>query len=173
MIGGTRLTTLRLVPIMPRMSNIGRLGCVGLTVYLIVVACSSAPTLSDDARTVHQVDALIVSLADAYRGRAVDRLMAGFAPSLSGNEGLRQAAEGVFARFNQIELTIVVDRMHLEGKTVTVFLHWDGRWRSDEKDPVARQGTARFVVAAGDPAVITEVIGENPFGAVPDGSAHS
>jgi len=158
---------------MPRMSLIARLWSVGLTLSLIVVACASAPTLSEDAKAVQRVDALIVSLADAYRGRAVDRLMAGFAPSVSGNEQLRHTAEGVFARFDQIELTIVVDRMHFEGNTATVFLHWDGRWRSDEKDPLLRQGTARFVVAAGSPAMITEVIGENPFGTVPDASAQS
>ena len=158
---------------MPRMSNLGRLAYVGLAICLVAVACSSAPTLSEDAAAVRRVDALIASLGDAYRGRAVDRLMAGFAPSFSGSEQLRQAAEEVFVRFDRIELTIVVDRMHLEGKTATVFLHWDGRWRSDDKDPLLRQGTARFVVMTGGPAVITEVTGGNPFGVVPDASAHS
>jgi hypothetical protein len=139
---------------------------VVLTVCL--AACAGAPKLSDDARLVFRVEGLVASLARAYQEKAAQDLFAGMAPTLRDRETLRKTVEEVFARYDQIELTLSVDRVHLEGKTVTVFLHWDGRWRQSAHEPIIRQGTARFLVEDGEPPLLTDVVGENPFVPTPD-----
>jgi len=136
---------------------------------LCLAACAGGPQLSEDARLVRRVEGVVVSLARAYERKDAHALFDGVAPTLPGRESLRAAAEDAFARFDRIELALSIERVHLEGSAATVFVHWDGRWRRTGREPLARQGTARFVVAAGDDAQLIDVVGENPFGPVPDG----
>jgi hypothetical protein len=136
---------------------------------LCLAACAGGPQLSEDARLVRRVEGVVVSLARAYEHQDAQALFDGVAPTLPGRESLRAAVEDAFARFDRIELTLSIERVHLEGSTTAVFVHWDGRWRQAAREPLARQGTARFVVTAGNQVQLVDVVGENPFGPVPDG----
>lgn len=144
-----------------------------LVVTACLAACAGAPKLSDDARSVFRVQGLVASLARAYQDKAAQDLFAGMAPALRDRETFRKTVEDAFARYDHIELTLSVDRVHLEGKTVTVFLHWDGRWRQSAREPIIRQGTARFLVEDGASPLLTDVVGENPFAPIPDGGSLS
>lgn len=136
-----------------------------LLIVTVLTACSGAPKLSDDGRVVRDVHALILDLERAYEGRDRAALMAGVAAQFSERDALDRAAEATFARFDQVELVLTVERIHLEKKTATVYLHWDGQWRQSADPPIARQGTARFVVDAEPRPLLTAVVGDNPFAA--------
>lgn len=139
-----------------------------LVLVVSLAACAGAPKLSDDARSVLRVEGLLASLTRAYQAKAAPDFFAGMAPTLRDREALRKAVVDAFARYDHIELTLSVDRVHLEGKIVTVFLHWDGRWRQSAHEPIIRQGTARFLVEDGESPLLTDVVGENPFVPIPD-----
>jgi hypothetical protein len=136
--------------------------------FLGIAACSGGPELSDDGRSVRRVDGLVMALARAYEQKDLQALLAGTSPTMPVRDALRGSAERAFARYDRIELAVSIDRVHLDGKTATVFLHWDGRWAQTARDPLIRQGTARFVVDASDPALLTDVVGESPFAPLPD-----
>jgi hypothetical protein len=132
---------------------------------MVLSACSSAPKLSDDGRLVRDVNALVVELGRAYEQRDIGALMAGVATQFPEREALQRGAEATFERFDRIELTLTIERVHLEGKTATVFLHWDGQWRTSAAAPVIRQGSARFVVDTDHGPTLAAVLGDNPFSA--------
>jgi ketosteroid isomerase-like protein len=138
-----------------------------LLVIMALSACSSAPKLSDDGRLVRDVDAFVAELGRAYEHRDLTALMDGVATQFPEREALQRTAEAVFDRFDNIDLALTVERVHLEGKTATVYLHWDAQWRAAGGAPIARQGTARFVVETDDRPVLTAVLGDNPFAASP------
>lgn len=135
----------------------------GILVMIVLGACSGAPKLTDDGRLVRDVNALIAGLGRAYEQRDATSLMAGVATQYPERDALRRAAEEAFGRFDRIELTLTVERIHLEGKTATVFLHWDGQWRTAAAAPVVRQGSARFVVDTDSAPALAAVAGDNPF----------
>jgi len=149
---------------MPRMRRM-LIGAV-LTLWCSA-ACSGAAPLSEDARIAREADALVVSMARAYESKDLSGVMAGLAARLSDRQEIEQATRQAFDRFDRIELAISVDRIHLEGREVTVFAHWDGRWREANRVPIVRQGTVRLVMAAGTPVLVVQITGHNPFGLVP------
>lgn len=131
---------------------------------VIVAACSNGPHLSDDGRWIHRVSDLVASLERSYQRENLSGLLAGMAPTMPGREAVREAAEAAFARYDRIDLALTVDRIHLDGPTATVFLHWDGRWGTpDSDDGMVRQGAARFVVASGEPLLVSDILGDSPF----------
>ncbi len=144
-----------------------------LVLMVCLAACAGAPKLSDDAKSVLRVEGSVASLARAYQEKAAQDLFAAMAPALRDREIFRKAVEDAFARYDHIELTLSVDRVHLEGKTITVFLHWDGRWRQSAHEPIIRQGTARFLVEDGEPPLLIDVVGENPFVPTVDAGSHA
>jgi hypothetical protein len=130
-------------------------------------ACSGTPKLTDDGRLIRDVTVLVGDLDRAYEARDESGLMAGVAAQFPDRDAFRQAAKSTFDRFERIALTPTIDRVHLEGKTATVFLHWDAQWTASGSSPIAKQGTARFVVDAENRPVLTAVLGDNPFTADP------
>lgn len=139
----------------------------GLTALLLILtvssACSSAPKLSDDGRLVRDVTALIGELERAYEQRDERGVMAGVAEDFPDRDAFRRNVAATFERFDRIELTPTIERVHLDGKSATVSLHWDAQWTVSGKAPIARQGTARFVVDAEGRPALTAVLGDNPF----------
>jgi len=142
-------------------------GRAAFLVMVVLQACSSTPKLSDDGRRVRDVTTFVSELDRAYEHRDATALMSGVAKQFSEREALQRTAEAVFDRFDRIELGLTIERIHLEGKTATVFLHWDGQWRAGGSAPIARQGTARFEVDTDPRPVLTAVLGDNPFVANP------
>ena len=140
---------------------------VALLIVTALTACSGAPKLSDDGRLVRDVHALIGELERAYERRDRPAFMAGVAAQFPGRDALQGSADAAFERFSHIELALTVERVHLEGKTATVYLHWDGQWRASADQPIVRQGTARFVVDAEIRPLLTAVLGDNPFAVSP------
>jgi hypothetical protein len=130
-------------------------------------ACSSTPKLTDDGRLVRDVAAFVAELERAYEDRDKAALLAGVATQFPDREALQRTVEGVFDRFDRIELGLIIERVHLEAKTATVYLHWDAQWRADGSAPIAGQGTARFEVETEGRPVLTAVVGDNPFAASP------
>ncbi len=135
---------------------------------MLLSACSGAPKLSDDGRLVRDVNVLVTELGRAYEQRDITALMDDVATQFPERDALRRAAEAAFGRFDRIELTLIVERVHLEGTTATVFLHWDGQWRASSAAPIIRQGTARFVVDTAQSPALVAVSGDNPFSPAPD-----
>ncbi|MEW6682611.1 MAG: hypothetical protein AB1451_06765 [Nitrospirota bacterium] len=130
-------------------------------------ACSSAPKLSDDGRLVRDVAALVAELERAYEHRDGAALMSGVATQFPDRETLQRTAQAAFDQFDRIDLALTIERIHLEGQTATVSLHWDAQWRAAGSAPIARQGTARFLVETDVRPVLTAVLGDNPFVASP------
>lgn len=149
------------------MRRMSRWRCIALLVVTALTACSGTPKLSDDGRLVRDVNALIGELERAYERRDRPALMDGVAALFPARDALQRSAEAAFERFNHIELALTVERVHLEGKTATVYLHWDGLWQVSADQPITRQGTARFVIDSETRPLLTAVLGDNPFAARP------
>ena len=143
---------------------------VVFVVLAALQACSSTPKLSDEGRSVRGVVGLVTDLEHAYEQRDESALMAGMAKEFPDRETLQRTVQSVFDRFDRIDLTITVERIHLEGETATVYLHWDAQWRAQGSAPIARQGTARFEVGTDGRPMLTAVLGDNPFAATPANS---
>ncbi len=152
---------------MRRMSGWGRAGVLAM---MVLSACSGAPKLSDDGRLVRDVNALVTDLGRAYERRDMAAFMEKVATQFPERAAFQRTTEAVVGRFDRIEMTFTVERVHLEGKTATVFLHWDGQWRAAAAAPLIRQGTARFVVATDQAPTLVAVSGDNPFVSSSDAS---
>lgn len=142
-------------------------GRIAFLVTVALHACSSAPKLSDDGRLVRDVAAFVAELERAYEHRDGTALMTGVSKQFPEREALQRTAETVFDRFERIELGLTIERIHLEGKSATVYLHWDAQWRAAGSAPITRQGTARFEVETDARPVLIAVLGDNPFAASP------
>lgn len=138
---------------------------VVVSILLVSAACSSGPHLTDDGRSINRVSALVKVLERAYQQEDLEALLAGTTPDMPGREAMQEAAQQAFARYARIELAVTIDRIHLDGPTATVFVHWDGRWAGPSSDAFVRQGAARFVVASGTQVLVSEIVGDNPFAA--------
>lgn len=136
---------------------------VVVPVLLMSTACSSGPHLSDDGRSINRVSALVKVLERAYQQEDLQALLAGTTPDMPGRDAMQEAAQRAFDRYARIELAVTIDRIHLDGPTATVFVHWDGRWAGPSSDAFVRQGAARFVVASGPQPLVSEIVGDNPF----------
>ncbi len=145
-----------------------------VVVFLAVLsACAGAPKLTEDGRRVQVVAAFVGELSHAYERRDATAVMAGIAPSFADREGLRRTVESTVAEFDDIDLALTIERIHLDAEAATVYLRWDGRWRAAGRDPIVRQGAARFIVETGERSLLVAVVGDMPFlpaGATPAGS---
>jgi hypothetical protein len=148
--------------------------CRTAVVFLAVLsACAGTPKLTEDGRRVQVVAAFVGELGHAYERRDATAVMAGIAPSFADRDELRRNVESAVAGFDDIDLALTIERIHLDVETATVYLRWDGRWRAAGRDPIVRQGAARFIVETGERSLLTAVVGDMPFlpaGATPAGS---
>ncbi|MFZ5876176.1 MAG: hypothetical protein ACOYXU_07170 [Nitrospirota bacterium] len=139
----------------------------------VLSACAGGPKLTDDGRRVQGVAEFVAELGHAYERRDASAVMAGIAPSFADREALRRDVEAAAAGFDEIELPLTIERIHLDADTATVYLRWDGQWRAAGREPIVRQGAARFIVDTRERSLLTAVIGDTPFapvGATPAGS---
>jgi len=138
-----------------------------LLVMAALQACSSTPKLSDDGRLVRDVTAFVAELERAYEARDMRALMNGVATRFPDREDLQRTAQEVFDQYDHIDLTLTIERVHLEGKTATVYSHWDAQWRAAGGAPITRQGSARFEIDTDASPTLAAVLGDNPFAARP------
>jgi hypothetical protein len=143
-------------------------------VFLVMLsACAGGPKLTDDGRRVQAVAEFVAELGHAYERRDAAAVMADIAPAFADRDALRRDVEAAAAEFDDIDLPLTIERIHLEADTATVYVLWDGQWRAAGRDPIVRQGAARFIVDTGARSLLTAVIGDTPFipvGATPAGS---
>jgi hypothetical protein len=155
---------------MRRMSWKGR----STVIFLVVLsACAGGPKLTDDGRRVQAVTEFISELGHAYERRDAAAVMAGVAPSFADRDALRRGVEAAAAEFDKIDLPLTIERIHLDADSATVYLRCDGQWRAAGREPIVRQGAARFIVDTRERSLLTAVIGDTPFvpvGATPAGS---
>jgi hypothetical protein len=134
-----------------------------VVVLAVLSACAGGPKLTEDGHRVQAVAELVADLGDAYERRDPAAVMAEIASSFADREALRRDVEAAAAGFDDIDLTLTIERIHLEADTATVYLRWDGQWRAAGREPIARQGAARFIVATGVRPRLTGVVGDTPF----------
>jgi hypothetical protein len=141
--------------------------CRSVVVFLVVLsACAGGPKLTDDGRRVQAVAEFVAELGHAYERRDADAVMADIAPSFADRDALRRDVESAAAEYDKIDLPLTIERIHLDPDTATVYLRWDGQWRAAGREPIARQGAARFIVDTRERSLLTAVIGDTPFGPV-------
>lgn len=140
---------------------------------LVLGACAGGPKLTDDGRRIRAVAEFVAQLGHAYERRDAAAVMAGIAPSFADRDALRRDVEAAAAGFEEIDLPLTIERIHLESDTATVYVRWDGQWRAAGRDPIVRQGASRFIVDTRERPLVTAVIGDMPFVPVDDTPAGS
>jgi hypothetical protein len=138
----------------------------GVVVLLALSGCAGAPKLTDDGRRIQDVDAFVAAIGHAYERRDAAGVMNAVAQDFADRDALRRELEATFARFDAIGLALTIERIHLDGDAATVYLRWDGRWRAAEREPILRQGAARFLVRTRERSELAAVVGDTPFGPV-------
>jgi hypothetical protein len=136
-------------------------------VFLLALsACAGGPKLTDDGRRVEAVAEFVSELGHAYERRDAAAVMAEIAPTFADRDAVRRDVEAAAAGFDDIDLPLTIERIHLDADTATVYLRWDGQWRAAGREPIVRQGAARFIVEIRERPLLTAVIGDTPFGPV-------
>lgn len=136
---------------------------MAVVLLAVLSACAGAPKLTEDGRRVQSVAGFVADLSRAYERRDAAAVMAGIAPSFADRDALQRTVEAAAAGFDDIDLPVTIERIHLDADTATVYVRWDGRWRGPGRDPVVRQGAARFIVQTRERVLLTAVVGDMPF----------
>lgn len=135
------------------------LSCVSLG-----CATKKEPRYPEDHNRFVRIDAAVERLRTAYVEKNLSDIEQLMVP-LDRLETLGQDIRDDFQTFEEISLDLSIDRITVDGDTIEVFVHWQGRWKRTPTEAEIRDrghGMLRWIGVQS--ILLQHVQGDLPFG---------
>jgi hypothetical protein len=140
--------------------------CLVLLAVQVLGCATKEPRYPADHARYQKIDAAVEGLQRAYAKRDLSAFRALLLPS-----GLLDRVEidvsKDFESFEEITLDFSIERIVVDGETVDVFVHWQGKWKKKQEETGVLErghGVLRFVGIQS--ILLKSVEGDLPFGMV-------
>ncbi|MBI5755895.1 MAG: hypothetical protein HZA12_03130 [Nitrospirae bacterium] len=130
--------------------------------FTIMAGCAGKEILSEDAVRIGKSVDFVNELKGLYEQRD-ERLISMFSKEYLEEGDIKRVIMQDTARFNDISLSLFIDRIEVEKEKVNISAHWNGTWKDVEKT-YREGGSAVILVLYGDSIHIIGVKGDSPFG---------
>lgn len=117
------------------------------------------------ATTVRRIDEALHSITESYEKKDEKSFFSGFDPAFKFLAPLKNQVLRDFETFSEIDVTITIDRVEIEGELISAAVHWGGVWKSSSQGrPLEKKGHALFTWKSGEAPKLLEIRGDPPFG---------
>ena len=132
-------------------------------IITLITGCAGKVILSDDAVRIRKVTDFVYEIKDLYEQRN-ENLLAMFSSEYLASAGdLKTAILKDMEGFDNISLSLFIDRIEMSDEHVNISIHWNGAWKGPEK--TFREGGSMVLLTSyGDPIRIMGFKGDSPFG---------
>jgi len=129
-----------------------------------LAACASDTKKPSPVHTeVGQVTDTLRHLTQAYAEKKTDRFLEQLSPASKLRESLEQQIPKSFARFSEVTLSIVIERIEIKEKQLLTAVRWKGTWKKDAASRFEKRGHALFIWAPRKEPKLLKIKGRSPF----------
>ena len=132
-----------------------------LLLFTIMAGCAGKEILSEDAVRIRKSVDFVNELKGLYEQRD-ERLISMFSKEYLEGDIKRVIMQDI-ARFNDISLSLFIDRIEVEKENVYISVHWNGTWK-DVGKTYREGGSAVILTLYGEGFKVTGIKGDSPFG---------
>lgn len=127
--------------------------------------CAGGAVLSEDAQRARKINSLVQELVTAYERKDIEHFTSLLPSSSPDLRMLAAAVSRDFREYEQIGLTLSIDRIILKGEKGEIVFHWEGNWkRPGARGTYTARGMARVEFSGLKDVLLEKMEGDLPFG---------
>lgn len=134
-----------------------------IIIFLAVISllsCSKAVKPSEDVARIKAILNTITKLQENYNEKDLAAFVTFVSPKY--NSSFKNSVEKGLLEFDELNLTIHVDRINMDRDGAGVSLAWEGEWKKADKK-ISKSGNAIFAFTNDAEPKLTGISGNNPF----------
>ncbi len=133
---------------------------ISLIIGIFTASCSKAVKPSGDVVRIKTILNTVAKLQKNYNEKDLAAFITFFSPKY--NSSFKNSVEKGMLEFDELNLTIHVDRINMDRDGAGVSLAWEGEWKKADKK-ISKSGNAIFTFTNDAEPKLAGISGNNPF----------